>query len=137
MAKKILCPTDGTDHATVGLHKAVELARLTGAELTVCVVNIAHGAARGPVINHWTQAEIADLLGRSEAVAKADGVASIGTVELVAREPAPAIITYADENGYDHIVMGTGDKRGVKRLVLGSVAASVAGEAHCSVTVAR
>lgn len=137
MTKKILCPTDGSDHATLGVHKAVELARLTGAELTICVVNIAHGAARGPMISHWTEAEIAKLLEQSEAAAKADGLADVGTVELVAREPAPAIIAYADENGYDHIVMGTGDKRGVKRLVLGSVAASVAGEAHCSVTVAR
>ncbi len=137
MTKKILCPTDGSEHATLGVHKAVELARLTGAELTICVVNIAHGAARGAMIHHWTDAEIAALLARSEATAKADGLTEVGTVELIAREPAPAIIAYADENGYDHIVMGTGDKRGVKRLVLGSVAASVAGEAHCSVTVAR
>jgi len=137
MTKKILCPTDGSDHATLGVHKAVELARLTGAQLTVCVVNMAHGAARGPVINHLTEAEVKKLLEQSEATAKADGLTEIGTVELVAREIAPAIITYADENGYDHIVMGTGDKRGVKRLVLGSVATSVASEAHCSVTVAR
>lgn len=73
---------------------------------------------------------------QSEATAKADGLAETGTFELVAREIAPAIITCADENGCDHIVMGTGDKRGAKRLVLGSVAASVASEAHCSVTVA-
>jgi nucleotide-binding universal stress UspA family protein len=33
--------------------------------------------------------------------------------------------------------MGTGDKRGVKRLVLGSVAAEVSGQAPCTVTVAR
>lgn len=137
MTSRILCPTDGSDHATLGVHKAIELARLTGAQLTICVVNVAHGAARGPVIHHWTKAEVAKLLEQSEAVARTLGTAQVGTVELVAREPAPAIIAYADENGYDHIVMGTGDKRGVKRLVLGSVAASVASEAHCSVTVAR
>ena len=53
------------------------------------------------------------------------------------REAAAAIVQYAEENGFDHIVLGTGDKRGVSRLVLGSVAADVAGRAHCSVTVAR
>ncbi len=137
MTKKILCPIDGTDHARQGLHKAVELARLTGAQLTICTVNIAHGAASGPLISHWTTEEVSTILKESEAVAKADGLAEVGTIELVAREPAPAIITYADENGYDHIVMGTGDKHGIARLMLGSVAASVAGAAHCSVTVAR
>ncbi|MCV2866674.1 universal stress protein [Albidovulum sediminicola] len=137
MTKKILCPTDGSDHATQGVHKAVELARLTGAQLTICVVNIAHGAVRGPLISHWTDEEVAKLLSDSEAVAKADGLSEVGTVELVAREPAPAIISYADENGFDHIVMGTGDKRGMTRLVLGSVASDVASQAHCSVTVAR
>ena len=46
-------------------------------------------------------------------------------------------MTYAHENGFDHIVMGTGDKRGLKRLMMGSVATDVAAKAHCSVTVAR
>lgn len=41
MTRKLLCPTDGSDHATLGVHKAVDLARLTGAKLTVCVVNMA------------------------------------------------------------------------------------------------
>jgi nucleotide-binding universal stress UspA family protein len=137
MAMKILCPTDGSEHAEVGLAQAIELAKLSGARLTVCVVNIAHGGARGPTINHWTPEEAAALMSAAEAKGKAAGLADVGTAELVAREAAPAIIAYADQNGYDHIVMGTGDKRGVKRLVLGSVAAEVSGQAHCTVTVAR
>lgn len=39
--------------------------------------------------------------------------------------------------GYTHIVMGTGDKKGLKRLVLGSVATEVMVHAHCTVTIAR
>ena len=137
MAKKILCPTDGTDHATVGLHAAAELAKYTAAHLTICVVNIAHGGARGPTINHWNEDEVQKLMADAEAIARKDGHADVATVELISREAAPAIIAYAEQNGYSHIVMGTGDKRGVKRLVLGSVAAEVAERAHCSVTVAR
>lgn len=137
MSKKILCPTDGSDHAKVGIDHAAELAKQSGARLTICVVNIAHGGARGPTINHWTAEEIAALLASVEAHGKAAGLADVGTVELVAREAAPAIIAYAEQNGYDQIIMGTGDKRGLKRLVLGSVAAEVAERAHCSVTIAR
>ncbi len=137
MTRKILCPTDGSDHAAVGLQAAAELAKLTGAHLTACVVNIALGGARGPTINQWKDDEVQKLMADAEALARKDGLSDVGTVELVAREAAPAIIAYAEQNGYSHIVMGTGDKRGIKRLVLGSVAAEVASQATCSVTVAR
>ena len=137
MTKKILCPVDGSDHADVGLVQAAELAKLSGAHLTICAVNLAIGGARGPTINHWTDEEAQTLLDKAEAAAKAVGATDIGTAVLISRNAAPAIITYAEEIGADQIVMGTGDKRGVKRLVLGSVAAEVAGQAGCSVTVAR
>ncbi|MCU0829779.1 MAG: universal stress protein [Tabrizicola sp.] len=70
-------------------------------------------------------------------MARAAGVTNTGTAVLISRGAGPAIIAYAEELGADQIVMGTGDKRGVKRLVLGSVAAEVASQAGCSVTVAR
>ncbi len=137
MTAKILCPTDGSDHAQVGVVLAAEIAKATGAHLTVCVVNIAHGGVRGPTISHWKAEEVQKLLADSEALAKAEGATDVGTVEVVAREAAPAIIAYAEQNGYTQIVMGTGDKRGLQRLVLGSVASEVATRAHCTVTIAR
>jgi nucleotide-binding universal stress UspA family protein len=137
MAKKILCPTDGTDHGTIGVILAAEVAKATGFHLTICAVNIAHGGARGPTINHWPDDAVAQLMNDGENLAKSEGASDVGSVEIVAREAAPAIIAYAEQNGYTHIVMGTGDKRGLKRLVLGSVAAEVVTHAHCTVTVAR
>lgn len=134
---KILCPVDGSDHSTTGLAHAAELARLRGVHLTICAVNLAIGGARGPTINQWNNEEAETLLAKAEADARAAGATDVGTAVLIAREAAPAILTYAEEIGADHIVMGTGDKRGVRRLVLGSVAAEVAGQAKCSVTVAR
>ena len=137
MSAKILCPTDGTDHSMVGVTQAAQLARLTGKPLRICLVNVAHGGARGPTISHWTPEEVRAILDAAVDKAKGDGVAEVDGVELIAREPAPAIVAYADQEGCDQIVMGTGDKQGLKRLVLGSVAAAVAGSAHCSVLVAR
>jgi nucleotide-binding universal stress UspA family protein len=134
---KILCPVDGSEHAAKGLAHAAELAKLKGAHLTICAVNLATGGARGPTTNSWTDQEAEALLARSEAAAKAQGATDVGTAVLIAREAAPAIVTYAGEIGASQIVMGTGDKRGVMRLVLGSVAAEVAAQAGCSVTVAR
>ena len=137
MTKQILCPTDGTDHGTIGVILAAEVAKATGHHLTICAVNIAHGGVRGPTISHWKTEDVTTLLADAEAVARREGATDVGTIEVIAREAAPAIIAYAEQNGYSHIVMGTGDKRGLTRLVLGSVAAEVASRAHCTVTVAR
>jgi nucleotide-binding universal stress UspA family protein len=121
----------------IGVSAAAKIAQQSNAHLTICLVNIAHGGARGPTINHWNEDEAAKILDDAETAAKSTGHDDVGTTELISRETASAIVTYADQNGYDHIVMGTGDKRGVKRLVLGSVASEVASHAHCTVTIAR
>lgn len=135
---KILCPVDGSDHAATGLAHAAELAKLKGAHLTICAVNLATGGARGgPTINQWSEAEAEALLAKAEAAARSAGALDVGTAVVISHEAASAILTYAEKIGADQIVMGTGDKRGVRRLVLGSVAAEVAGQARCSVTVAR
>ncbi|VDC26521.1 universal stress protein [Pseudogemmobacter humi] len=137
MIQKILCPTDGTDHSDIAVVHAAQLASKFGASLTICVVNIAHGGARGPVIHHWTDEQMAEKLDRAVALAAANGMAEVKRVDIVSREAAAGIAGYAENNGYDQIVVGTGDKRGLSRLMLGSVAADVMARAHCTVTVAR
>ncbi len=137
MTHRILCPIDGTDHATHAVDVAADLATRYGAELLLCVVNVAHGGGRGPLIHHWADADAQKLLDDGIAIARAKGITPTGSAIIIDREAASGIITYAEMNKVDHIVMGTGDKRGLSRLVLGSVAADVAGRAHCTVTVAR
>lgn len=137
MTSKILCATDGQKHTEHAIETAATLARKLGVPMTICTVNVARGGGRGPLIFSLTDAEAKTVLDGAAAVAKKAGAAKVGEVTLQAREAATAIVRYAEENGYDHIVVGTGDKHGVSRLVLGSVAADVAGKAHCTVTVAR
>lgn len=137
MTRKILCATDGTDHSAIAVIQAAELAARTKAPLTICTVNVAHGGGRGPMINHWSDAEVETILTDAVALAAKHGAAEAGSVAIRSREAAAGVVSYAETNGFDHIVMGTGDKRGMSRLILGSVAGEVAGRAHCTVTVAR
>ena len=53
------------------------------------------------------------------------------------REASSGLISFAMANQIDHIVIGTGDKRGLSRLFLGSVATDVAARAPCTVIIAR
>ena len=137
MTKKILCATDGASHSSHAVELAANLSAKLGAPLTICTVNVARGGARGPLIYSMEDSEVKSVLDKAAADARKAGAAKVDEVALRSREAAAAIVQYAEENGYDHIVLGTGDKHGISRLMLGSVASDVAGRAHATVTIAR
>jgi nucleotide-binding universal stress UspA family protein len=137
MVKKILCAIDDTDHAKNAVIEAAELSTKTGAPLTVCTVNTLQGGLRGPPIYLHDDRDVKKMLDNAAELARKHGVKKSEEVELRGREIATAIIQYADQHGFDHIVAGAGHKHGLSKMVLGSVAADIATRAHCTVTVAR
>jgi nucleotide-binding universal stress UspA family protein len=50
---------------------------------------------------------------------------------------ADAIISYAEKNNIDLIIMGTKGRTGLKKFLLGSVASGVISHAKCPVLVVR
>lgn len=137
MDKSILVATDGTEHSKVAVSYAVNLAGHTGAELVVALVNVALGGIRGPLLYTYEDKEAEKIVQLAAEEARRAGIKSIKEVVIASREADSGIVQYADEKKIDHIIVGTGEKRGVSRLVLGSVAADIARRAHCTVTVAR
>ena len=137
MAHKILCAIDGTPHSHRALELASEMATKLGAALTVCSVNIVTGSGRGPLISLKPDAEIETVLTSAVGDAGKAGVKDVKWVLLRSREAATGVVMYAEEGKYDIIITGTGDKTGISRLMLGSVAADIASRAHCSVMIAR
>lgn len=61
----------------------------------------------------------------------------VGEVRTPVGEPAAMILLMAEQTGADMIVLGTHGRRGLRRLLVGSVAESVVREAACPVTVVR
>lgn len=51
--------------------------------------------------------------------------------------PAEAIVQFAEEEGVDHVVLGSTGRDGISRLLLGSVAETVVRRSPVSVTVAK
>ena len=139
MAKKILCAMDDSEHSKSAVAFAAELAKATGAELTILAVNTpVGGAGRGGIVVYaWEDADLQRVLDQATAEAKKAGASSLKTAGVKSRDPGRAIVIYAEENGIDHIVVGTGGKGGMARLMLGSVSSDVIARAHCPVTVAR
>lgn len=137
MDKRILVATDGTPHSKIAVSYAISLAASTQAELVVAVVNVAMGGARGPLIYSYSDEDAAKIVHVAAEEARRAGVRQVSEAVISSREADSGIVQYADEKKVDHIVVGTGDKHGISRLMLGSVAADITRRAHCTVTVAR
>jgi nucleotide-binding universal stress UspA family protein len=137
MTKKILCAIDGTEHARAAVDTAADLSKRLGVPLTVCTVNALTGGLRGPTIYLHEDSELDTMLSSARDQATKLGAKTVDAAVLKARDVAAAITQFAQQNGFDHIVTGTGGKGSVTRFVLGSVAGDVVARAHCTVTVAR
>ncbi len=76
------------------------------------------------------------LLERAAERIEAPDGANIETV-LESGQAARAIIQYADANDVDHVVIGSHGRSGVTRVLLGSVAETVARRSDVPVTIVR
>lgn len=64
-------------------------------------------------------------------------VTATTTVEWRPNRPADAILDYVEDNDVDHVIMGSHGRSGASRLLLGSVAETVARRSPAPVTVVR
>lgn len=125
MFERILVPTDGSGPANAALEYAGEIAARE--RITVHVLHVIDPDA--------DPAEAGDLLADGRAWAGDTDAPVID--EIQTGEPRDAILEYAAEYGVDAIVMGTRGRRGVGRLLLGSVTESVVRDADVPVLVVR
>ncbi|MFA9426078.1 universal stress protein [Natronorubrum sp. A-ect3] len=125
MFERILVPTDGSGPANAALEYAGEIAAREN--LTVHILHVID-----------TDADPADA---SEPVTEgrewAGDTGAPVIDEVHTGEPQEAILEYAATHDVDAIVMGTRGRRGVGRLLLGSVTEAVVRDAAVPVLVVR
>jgi nucleotide-binding universal stress UspA family protein len=137
MVHKIVCAVDGTSHSDKAVQFAAELAAKLGSKLTIASVNVLIGGIRSGAMYANEESEVKKVLDTAAKAATVAGAKDVQTAFLRSREASAGIVAYAEQEDCDIIVTGTGDKHGLSRLVLGSVAADIAGRAHCTVIIAR
>jgi nucleotide-binding universal stress UspA family protein len=137
--KKILIATDGSERNKAAVEEALQIGRVCGSTVVAAyVIDLgAFESASADVVirDTWTviQREADATLARVRE--QAEGV-NLETIVLEGK-PAPEIVRYATENGIDLIVIGTQGKRGLERLLLGSVAEQVIRSAPCRILVVK
>jgi len=125
--KQILCPIDLDADSTDALAVARDLAEKY--EASVCllyVVAVPLAPASGPVLG-WQRA----LTARFEKFASEWFEGRVPYQILIwSGDPAPAVLRAADDLKADLIVMATHGRKGIDRLILGSVAERVVRESR-------
>lgn len=141
MYTHILVPVDGSEASTAALREALKLAKEQDAKvrLTHVYEPIRHVVTEGfvdltPAIRRQGEQILAEALTR----AREAGVDATTTLVAAGNRRVPAaIVEEATAAGADLIAMGTHGRRGVERLLLGSVAEGVARRATVSVLLIR
>ncbi|OVE83052.1 universal stress protein [Natronolimnobius baerhuensis] len=141
MSEQILVPFDGSPQARAALEYSFEtFPEATVTALYVVPVPEGYWAAFGdgetitPVIAEATQNGEAILEDAATVAATHDRDLE---TDHVTGEPHNEIIAYADDGGYDTIVMGSHGRDGISRILLGSVAEAVVRRSPVPVVVVR
>jgi nucleotide-binding universal stress UspA family protein len=121
MYKRILVGTDGSPTAAKAVDRAVELAKVAGASLTILT------AGRGEQAK-----EIVD----GEAARHAEAGVKIDT-RVDDRDASTALVEVADEGDYDLLVVGNKGMTGASRFFLGSVPNKVSHHVQRSLLIVR
>lgn len=145
MFQHVLVSTDGSEVAQKGVEQGLALAKAFGAKATIITVSesilpyAGAGEVSAVVYQDYAviQKEAADrALAAAKAVAERIGVEA-DTVWRENVSPAEGIVSTAEERGCDLIAMASHGRRGLRRLILGSVAAEVLARSPVPVLVAR
>ncbi len=129
MYKRILMPTDGSSCSVHAIQQGLELAKLTGAEVTFLYVVENPIASYGSIAARYGQEILGDLRKVArDALQKAHELAQQAevTAETSLAEgenPIQAIVKAAE--GHDLIIMGTRGRTGLELMLLGSVTDAV------------
>lgn len=148
MYKRIMVAIDSSSTAGKALKEAVQLAKLSGAEL--CIVHAEdeslleqHGMGIGTFID-VEKAEAAiraagnQLLGEAVAQAAAEGVKAEQQLFESGKKRVPDLIAEgASAWQADLIVVGTHGRRGIQRMIVGSVAEKLVRIAGTSLLLVR
>jgi nucleotide-binding universal stress UspA family protein len=145
MYKRILVPTDGSALSDEAAAAAIDFARLCGADLVALSVAepypLAPSAEGAMVIDAGVETEALLQLSQHavEQVAKAAQAASVPctTVTAVSLSPYQEIIDTATNRHCDLIFMASHGRRGLSRLLAGSVTQNVLAYSSIPVMVLR
>jgi len=127
--QRILLATDGSRHGERAAEAAGQLAKIFG--LPVTVISVLR-----PKFDEVRRAEAQLEVDRVKEAVAQEGI-DVDSAVIEGVEPGTVIVEFARKRGADLIVMGSHGRTGIGRLLLGSVAEQVLGQAACPVLIVK
>jgi nucleotide-binding universal stress UspA family protein len=121
---KVLLGIGGTDDSLDALRETVERAAMTGDELTVAVLENPESERSPEAIVEAARAEL-------------DGAGLEADVRRVSGDPGSRLVEISEEEGFDQIVLGGGERSPMGKIRLGHIAEFVLLNARVSVKLVR
>lgn len=136
---KVLACIDLSTQAQTVLENSAELAKWKKADLIVFTVAedfVDFGEGVALDLTEQIKEQAQKRLEEAGQKVKNMGLA-VRTVMDYGSSPADSILTFAEKEGVDLIVLGSRAKTGLDRFLIGSVASKVVAHSTCSVMVLR
>jgi len=131
--KRIIIPVDSSEISKIAVKRGALLAKLLGVSIKVISVNDTHQFVSSVVIEERLKKEAESLLDGFKKIADEFGV-KVET-QVISGKPAEEIVKFARED--DLIIMPNTIKKGIDRILSGSVSEEVVRNAPCSVLVIK
>ena len=140
MIQHILVPYDFTHFADLAFDKAAEIARKFNSKLTLITIVGSDVDTTG--MSFQRAQEFHDEIetkAHSDLLEKSSPYKDLSISVQVINNPSPSdgILSFAEKNNVDMIVMGSHGRAGFRKLVLGSVASSITAKSHCPVLIVK
>jgi nucleotide-binding universal stress UspA family protein len=136
--KKILLATDGSKFSEAAMKEAISISRACASKLYVLSVVEMNPEyeALAPQLVEKADAETRKLLEAAKKRVLKEGL-ECETIVHQGDEPAQLIVEEARKRKVNMIVMGIHGRKGLKKLMMGSVTAKVIAHTPCSVLVVK
>jgi nucleotide-binding universal stress UspA family protein len=139
MFKNILVATDGSDDACRAAEWAADIAERCGSRVVIATVYAPPMMVAETAAYALTPAEIAEI--QMDIIERTGEALTKRKVAFESRtdtgNPAACIISMAEQEQCDLIVLGSHGVGGIRRFLLGSVSDRIGHYAHCSVMIVK
>ncbi|WP_369900107.1 universal stress protein [Bacillus manliponensis] len=139
MYQKILLAVDGSEHSLRATDEAIKIASLAK-DCKVEVVFVADfSKAKSDVLHAQGREELE--LSRRKRIFPITEKLRLSDIayesKILHGDPGPTIVDYANNGGFDLVVLGSRGLNTLQEMVLGSVSHKVAKRVHCPVLIVK
>ncbi len=140
----VLVPVDGSKHSSEGIKVASHYAKTNAARIylitvipSIADIDLELSASERDRLLESMKKRGEELLVKSSDLMKSYGVSVVNTVLATAQSPAQEIVSFAEKEKIDLIVIGSRGRGANARFHLGSVASNVVRHSSSCVYVVR